>query len=309
MSSNTKSRPQIGYTHLNQARLVRGGKPFFDCLLNMIASAKESIHLQTYIYDDDETGRAIADALKAAVKRKVTVYLLADGYASRRMPKSFIKDLGDCGIQFRFFDPLFKSSNYYFGRRLHHKVVVVDIRCAMVGGINISDRYNDMPGTPAWLDFAMYVEGQAVKELCILCWKTWNNFPLRMKPVPCELKSHDFHFDPAETSRVGIQRNDWVRRKNEISGTYTKMFRTAHSHITILSSYFLPGRFIRRQLAYAAQKGVRIRVITAGISDVMLAKQAERHMYNWLLKNNIELFEYQSNILHGKIEVCDSEWL
>ncbi|MDP3666385.1 MAG: phospholipase, partial [Sediminibacterium sp.] len=71
------------YSALNKVALIRGGKAYFDLLLKLINQATESIHLQTYIYDDDETGRMVADALKAAVKRNVEVYLLADGYASQ----------------------------------------------------------------------------------------------------------------------------------------------------------------------------------------------------------------------------------
>ncbi|MBK7883365.1 MAG: hypothetical protein IPJ81_05950 [Chitinophagaceae bacterium] len=87
------------------------------------------------------------------------------------------------------------------------------------------------------------------------------------------------------------------------------MFRNARSHITILCSYFLPGRIIRSLLSKAARRGVKIKIITAGPSDVMLAKHAERWLYDWLLRNKIELYEYQPAVLHAKIAVCDSEWL
>jgi cardiolipin synthase A/B len=297
------------YTSRNKVTLVRGGKPYFDCLLGMIEAAKESIHLQVYIYNDDETGQRVADALKAAVKRNVEVHLLADGYASNAISKSFIHSLEQAGIHFRFFNPLFKSRNFYLGRRLHHKVVVIDTKCALVGGVNITDRYNDMTEKPAWLDFGLYIEGEAAKELCILCWKTWNNYPASMDPTPCEQKEVQFAIHPTEACNVGMRRNDWVRRKNEISATYINMFRHAKSHITILCSYFLPGRLIRRQLKFAVARGVKIKVITAGRSDVKLAKYAERFMYDWLLRNKIDLYEYQPTILHGKIAVCDSEWM
>jgi cardiolipin synthase len=76
---NRKLKFGQGYTLRNKVQLIRGGKPYFDRLLQMIHSASESIHLQTYIYDDDETGLLVADALKAAVERNVEVYLLVDG--------------------------------------------------------------------------------------------------------------------------------------------------------------------------------------------------------------------------------------
>jgi cardiolipin synthase len=87
------------------------------------------------------------------------------------------------------------------------------------------------------------------------------------------------------------------------------MFRNAKSHITILCAYFLPGRVIRRQLRYATQRGVKVKVITAGVSDVKISKYAERYMYGWMLRHGIELYEYQPTVLHGKIAVCDSAWM
>lgn len=304
-----KKQQPIIYSSVNKAQLIRGGKPYFDALLQLIESAKETFHLQTYIYDDDETGFVIADALKAAVQRNVKVYLLLDGYASRGLSHTFINQLKEAGIFFRFFNPLFKSSYFYFGRRLHHKVAVADAQYALVGGVNITNRYNDIDGHSAWLDFAIQIEGESAKELCILCWKTWYNFPAKLEPTPCELEQIKYNIAAEDRSEVAIRRNDWVRRKNEISATYVNMMRTSSSHITILCSYFLPGRVIRRQLSYASQRGIRIKVVTAGVSDVKVAKYAERYLYNWLLRRNIELYEYQPNVLHGKIAVCDGEWL
>ena len=293
----------------NRIKLIRGGKEYFDVLLELINKATDSIHLQTYIYDDDETGRQVADALIAAAKRNVDVYLLADGYASQVMAQNFINELKASGVHFRFFEPVFRSKYFYFGRRMHHKVFVADTKYALVGGINITNRYNDMPGKPAWLDFALYAEGEISRDLCVLCWKTWNGFPLKMGLTPCEEKQLVFDFIKEETSQVRMRRNDWVWRKNEITATYREMFGNARSHITIICSYFLPGKSIRRLLRLASKRGVKIKIVTAGQSDVMLAKHAERWMYDWLLRNKIELYEFQPAVLHAKVAVCDGDWL
>ncbi|MBS1919351.1 MAG: phospholipase [Bacteroidetes bacterium] len=297
------------YTTNNKVELVRGGEEYFNLILQLINQAKESIHLQVYIYDDDETGKKVADALKAAVQRKVQVYLLADGYASQVMSQKFIDDLRAGGVHFRFFETIFRSKYFYFGRRLHHKVMVADTRHALVGGLNISDRYNDMPGHPAWLDFALYAEGEIAKQLCVLCWKTWNGFPQRMGITPCEEKELQFDFQEEDKSMVRMRRNDWVRRKNEISRSYIEMLKTAHTEITILCSYFLPGRTMRKSILQALKRGVQINLVLAGLSDVMLAKYAERYIYDWMLRNKIRIFEYQATVLHGKVAVCDNEWL
>lgn len=297
------------YTSENKVQLLRGGRSYFDLLLQLINQAEDCIHLQTYIFDDDETGMEVSEALKAAVKRNIEVYVIVDGYASQALHQKFINELRNAGIKIKFFEPIFRSKYFYFGRRMHHKMVVIDARYALVGGINISNRYNDMPGKPAWLDFALYVEGEIARELCVLCWKTWNGFTIGMKITPCEEKEIVYAINPADASKVRMRRQDWVRGKNQVMRTYVEMLSHASSHVIILCSYFLPGRAIRRLMRNASSRGVKIKVITAGRSDVKTAKYAERWLYDWLLRNKIELFEYQKNILHGKIAVCDSEWM
>jgi cardiolipin synthase len=97
--------------------------------------------------------------------------------------------------------------------------------------------------------------------------------------------------------------------KNQISRTYLEMFKKAQTHITVMSSYLVPGRAFRKNMMLAAKRGVKIKVIVTGISDVALVKHAERYLYRFLLKNNIELYEYQPNVLHGKISTYDSKFV
>ncbi len=305
--NNKKGKEQ--YTKNNRVQLIHGGKQYFDTLCSMIRSAKRIIHLQVYILDDDETGKMIIGELIAAAKRNVEVYLLVDGYASKGLKTDVIERLKDGGVKFKFFNPLFKGNNFYFGRRMHQKVTVVDAVTALVAGINITNRYNDFEGVSGWLDYGLWVRGETAKELCLLCWKTWYNYPSPMHEVKCDADNSPLNVATEDLAIVSVRRNDWVRRKNEISSTYINMFRTADKKIIILCSYFLPGNAIRKQLRLAAKRGVEIKVITAGISDIKLSKYAERYLYGWLLKNNIRLYEYQRGILHGKIAVCDGSWL
>lgn len=297
------------YTHLNHARLIRGGQGYFASLLNAIDTAREHIHLQVYIFHNDDTGQLVIEALKKAAARGVKVFFVVDGYASQHLSRRVIRQMREAGIAFRFFEPFFKSRYFYFGRRLHHKVFVADGSYALVGGINIADRYNDLEGMPAWLDFALEVEGEAAQQLCILCWKTWHGFPKKLGLTPCELTPPHINIAPENAMKVRLRRNDWVRRKNEISASYVQMFRRSKKEIILLSSYFLPGNFIRKMLAEAVARGVKVTVVTAGRSDVKLAKRAERWLYDWILRNKIELYEYQPSVLHAKLALCDRQWL
>ena len=105
--------------------------------------------------------------------------------------------------------------------------------------------------------------------------------------------------------RANLLINDWLLHRNEITNKYIQLIRSAKTSITILCSYFIPGAVIRRLLATASAKGVKIKIVTAGISDVYLAKAAEKWLYDWLLRNKIEIYEYQRNVLHGKLAIAD----
>lgn len=290
------------YTVHNRVKLVRGGSEYFDLLEKMINEARFTIHLHTYLYDEDETGMRIATALINAVKRNVNVYLLADGYASGGLSPDFKNKLRTGGVHFSFFEPFVRSQHFYMGRRLHYKVVVVDSFCSLVGGINISNKYNDMPGLPAWLDWAVYTEGEASVLLENHCAEIWNGSEKRERYIAVPLISIT---RLKEICIVKTRKNDWVNRKTEIYQSYMELFSTAHSDVILMSSYFWPGRRLLNRIMDAAKRGVKVKLILAGVSDIKLAKYAERYIYRRLLKNGIEIYEYQGNVLHGKVAVFD----
>lgn len=301
---SSKSRIKTTYTFNNKPALIRGGKEYFSIMEDMIEKAQQSIQLQVYIFEQDSTGESVANKLIQASSRGVKVQMLLDGYASRGLSASFKNKLRASGIQLRLFEPILKGGNFYFGRRLHHKIMVTDADAALVGGINISDKYNDKPGEPGWLDWAIKVEGDAAYELYKLC----NHFYAK-KP------SDKIHIDRKKINHLSkeelhcpirIRRNDWVMNKNQISASYMEMFKHAQKEIIIMSSYFIPSAFFKHNILKALKRGVKIKLILAGISDIGIAKYAERYLYRWAVRNGIEIYEYKHNILHGKVAISDS---
>jgi len=293
------------FTLYNKAELIRGGRNYFSALHDMIDKASKSIQLQVYIFEEDETGKEVASRLIKAAKKGIKVQVLLDGYASKGLSTGFKYSMRESGIRLRFFEPIFKGGNYYFGRRLHHKIVVCDGIVSLVGGINISDRYNDMPGTPAWLDWAIKVEGEASFELFKLCNQCYSKQPDDWLLLPKQdiVNALDTNLH----CPIRIRRNDWVMGRNEISASYMEMFKKARYEIIIMSSYFIPSLFFRNNIIKALKKGVKIKLILAGISDVGIAKNAERYLYRWAVRHGIEIHEYNHNILHGKIAVADGK--
>ena len=191
---------------------------------------------------------------------------------------------------------------------MHQKVIVTDTKNALVGGLNIADKYNDRPEKKAWLDFAVLVKGDVVTEIEENCKQIWQTFTFVNKETRRKsIQKSEFLSDKNCDVRVRI--NDWVWHQNEISNSYIEILHTAKKQVVILCSYFIPGKAFRRQIINAVKRGIKIKIIIAGKSDVILAKNAEKWLYDWLLRNHIHLYEYQNNILHGKIAICDTTWL
>ncbi len=294
------------FTPNNKVNIVRGGADYFNLLEEIINGAQYTLHLQTYIYDEDETGEKIAEALINAAYRNVNVYLLLDGYASQNLSKEFIYRLRNAGVNFRFFNPFLKSEYFYLARRLHHKVIVADSTIGIVAGINVSNRYNDIGETKAWLDWAAYVEGIICKELNNTCERIWKRQFLYTPPAKLKNKIIVPEFEPG--CEVRVRRNDWVMKKIDITRTYKQIFRISQKEVLVMTSYFWPPKRLLKAMARASARGVVIKLVLSGNADVPFNRYAEEFLYAFLFRNNIEVYEYQPNILHGKVTVCDGEW-
>jgi cardiolipin synthase len=283
--------------------LVHSGEDYFTRLERIILESKSEIHIQTYIFEYDNIGNKIIAVLKEAACRNVKIYILLDGFGSFSFPKEVLNDLKQNGINIRFFSPLFSASSFYLGRRLHHKVVVCDKKIALIGGINIADKYLGNDIVPAWLDYAVQLQDEKIGvSLANLCWDIY------YKKRRENRKKIDSIINYNGEVAVNVLQNDWLKRKNEIYKAYIKSIGEAKKEIVIVGSYFLPGRKLVATLKKASRNNVKIKLILSGISDIPVARRASCHLYSKLLKYNIELYEWKSSILHGKAAVIDNTW-
>jgi cardiolipin synthase len=290
-------------THPDRLELVYSGEDYFSRLEQIIQNVQYEIHLQFYIFKNDATGSSIVAKLKEAAARHVKVYLLLDGFGSFSFPKEVADALRRSGVHFRYFSPFFSANSFYIGRRLHHKIVVADAHVLLIGGINIANKYHGKPGIEPWLDYAVQIDDPIIaKRLQLLC------RDLFFKKRYFFKKKIESALNIKDKTIASIIQNDWLKRKNEIYDAYINSFTTAKKEIVIVGSYFLPGRRMNNALKKAAKNKVKIKLILAGISDVTLSKRATHHIYATLLNNNIELYEWDKTVLHGKAAVVDGNW-
>jgi cardiolipin synthase len=294
------------YKSGHSIELLRSGENYFAACEKVIHEAENYIHFQTYILDDDETGRRFVNALCDAAKRGVRVYFLLDAYGGSNLSKDLIKTIEDAGIFFRMFSPIFISKGFQLSLRLHHKVLLIDGNIAIIGGMNIANRYHGTPKMKEWLDFAILIKGPECAHVLFILKRLWNKAFISKKERSGETVHHPVRYD--ENIRLKVLQNNWYRNKIEILKSYRSALKHAQNRMIIMASYFLPGRNERKLLRNASRRGVDIKIVLSAESDAPVFKRATNFLYDFILRNNIKIYEYLPSNLHAKVATVDGLW-
>ncbi|MFY8020167.1 MAG: phospholipase D-like domain-containing protein, partial [Bacteroidia bacterium] len=228
------------------------------------------------------------------------VYILLDAYGSQELNKTSLSRMIRAGIQIKKYAPLRKSFKFQMGLRLHHKIIIIDREWASCGGINLADHYFDLPANKTWLDFALAVQGEIVKDLLQVAARYWKNLPAYQRHQTPKIETE---------TRVKVMENNWFRSRLAISNYYKKNIRQSKKEIIIIAGYFLPGPVLKRALKKAVARGVDVKIILGGSSDIGLMKNAIRFFYPDLLKAGVQLYEWTPSVLHAKVGLFDGEYL
>jgi cardiolipin synthase A/B len=288
------------------------GSQYFTSLLQDIAAALTSIDLETYIFDLDSIGLRVVDQLLAAARRGVRVRLMLDGAGSSGWNSSTTEQLKQAGAQVRIFRPLPWNIRQWdwtlpqpswlvqlqhllasISRRNHRKICLIDGRLAWVGSFNIS-KYHlpKAQGGQGWRDTAVRLEGFNLDELQHAFDSAWFD-------------------DPAKVSRrifsISNFRLNHIRRRILRRDLLTRISR-CQSRIWITNAYFMPDAFFLSHLKKAARRGIDVRILLPGASDIFFMPWASALYYQPLLKAQVRIFEYTGSMLHAKIMILD-DWM
>jgi cardiolipin synthase len=291
-------------------RLLRRGEEYFPRLIEAIHSATHSIYLETYIFENDDSGRSVVDALKQAAQRGVSAHLLLDGFGSAGLSREWVREMREAGVAVLYFRPQISwlTLKRQRLRRLHRKQALIDGRIAFIGGINIVDDNSDDVNMPPRLDYAVELEGEAVKRIHIAMRRLWllvmwSNFRVRREREKLRLR-----FPVQEHHEVSFVFRDNLRHRADIEHAYMKAIASARHEIIIANAYFLPGRRFRHVLLHAARRGVRVVLMLQGHTDHPLMRYATHALYDELLAAGVEIHEYHNSFMHAKVAVIDGHW-
>ena len=299
----------------NKVTLLADGQATYAAMFKALESAKDHINLESYIIEDDETGRKFADLLLQKQRQGVQVHVIYDSLGSMLTPDAFFQRLRDEGIQvvsFNPLNPLEGEKTWGLTHRDHRKILIVDGKVAIIGGVNISKVYSSTPfkrgkneKTPIhWRDTDIQIEGPAVAELQKLFLATWmmqreekpalrNYFPELQEGGGALVRV--IASTPGESNRVPFI-------------VYVSAISFAEKSIHLTNSYFFPDDQIIKALTAAARRGVDVKIILPGVTDSLLALHAQRSYYSKLLKAGVKLYEQSDSLLHAKTAVIDQVW-
>jgi len=295
---------KTSFTENNYVRLLQSGEEIFQAIFESIRDAQHIICIEFYIFKNDDTGKKLAELLKEKVKQGVEVYFLYDHFGSLRTPIGFWRELKKAGINLRASHPFKWSSPQHYIHRDHKKLLIIDGEKAFTGGFNIGDEYHGYlkRWKQSWRDTGIYLEGPIVTTLLEIfkkSWVAWRGKPIMFdkKALPIE---HGLPVIPIFTSSA--------KGRKKLRKLFFYSISNAKENIFITNAYFTPSKRMLTVLEEAVNRGVYVKLLLPGKSDLVPVLYAGRNYYKRLLKAGVEIYSYQNSILHAKTAVFDSCW-
>lgn len=292
-----------------KATYYPSGESVFPDILEDLRKANKFIFIEFFIIGEGAMWREIAAILKQKAKDGVDVRIIYDDVGSIQvLPKRFITDLANAGIEVHAFNPLRPFASLIYNNRDHRKIIVVDGNVGFSGGFNIADEYiNQKERFGYWKDTAVRLEGDAVWNYTVMFLNMWNAF----RPT-------DYNYDKYRPSKpdeqLRIQRgmvqpysDTPLDDENLGENVYLEIINQAEKYVYIYTPYLVIDNEMKTALALAAKRGVDVRIVTPAIPDKRIIFRLTRSYYEPLLKAGVRIFEFTPGFIHAKSFISDDK--
>jgi cardiolipin synthase len=304
----------------NKLTMLFDGVNSFAERNRLIDGAKESISLQTFIFNSDDTGWELANRLSAAAKRGVEVRVIYDGMGSNRADPKMFEMMKAAGVQVReYADP--KDKPLDLNARWHEKHLVIDGRTSIEGGMNIANEYalggsgkmvysRGKTATEPWRDADVKLEGPAVQDTAKAFLKNWAEVGPGVTDAERAKLLPKLDAVPGGSDVRVVQHHPADEKDSNTVNLYRKAIDSAQKSITIENAYFLPPKELRDALVRASARGVQVQVMTnsRASNDMGVVSDASRYFYDDLMKAGVKIYEKQGGTLHAKTATFDGEF-
>ena len=293
------------FTDDNKVTLLWKENESFQIIFDSIKKAKELVCLEFYIFRDDDTGKELAEILKKKVIENVKVYILYDHFGSLSTPIKFWAGLRAAGVQIRASRPFKWESPLHYVHRNHRKLLIIDGETAFTGGLNIANEYRGyhlLRKKRGWRDTGIFLEGPIAKKLLeefAKSWTIWKGDPIHFQKTINPVKD-GLPVLPIFASSA--------RGRRQMRKLIYYSINNALKSVFLTTAYFTPSRRMLQILEDAVKRGVEVKLLLPGRSDMTSAHYAGRAFFAKLLRAGVRIFNYQGEILHAKTFVFDEVW-
>lgn len=288
----------------NDVKVLTNGDEIFAAMLKAIKAAQYTITFETFIYWNDSIGEDLASALSERAQAGVRVHVLLDWLGSVKMDQKKLDQMTKAGVQIQRYHKPHWSHLPHLNNRTHRKLLIVDGRLGFTGGVGIADQWRGDAGNPdEWRDSHFQVTGPAVAQMQAVFMDNWIKAQGKVL--------HDQSYFPALKVTGDMDAQMFSSSPSGGSDSMQLMYlmaiAAAQQTIDLSIAYFVPDELAVKALIAAAERGVKIRIITPGeYIDTETVRKASRENWGALLKANIEIAEYQPTMYHCKILIVDN---
>lgn len=296
--------------------------PLIQAMVADIRAAKQRVWVEIYIFLNDAMGRLVGEALLDRARAGLDVRVLYDAIGSQSTANKFWQQLAAAGVQLHafhtFWDAVARMRIFQvLNRRDHRKLLVIDDRIAYFGGMNLLDQAHlgEDPkagsltgGSRGWRDVHVRLVGPRQADVAESFERSWRRaHRQRVKRQPLAYRQAQLDSGNDQESLQFFDSGPGLAHTRS-SRVFRQLFGLARRSILMSMAYFLPVGFVLRDLLRAHRRGVHVRVVVPGATDIRLVQSATRYLYAQLLRRRFHIYERQENMLHSKVMIVDDEW-
>ena len=296
----------------NRVQVLANGEVFYEAELHAIREARDSIHLEAYIFQRGEVTRRFLEALAERASAGLAVRLVLDAVGCFLTTRKYLAPLLEAGGHVEFYHPIRVHNLPRINNRTHRELLIIDGTVAFLGGAGFADHWLKPHGhgsrkRPRWRDTMFRIEGDLACEMQSVFAENWLEASGRILFDSRYFPSSEA-MGPTEGMIVGSSPTFGRSTRNRM--LYQTLLAAAQRSIHITTPYFLPDRSARSELVRAIrERGVQVVILTPGRhADHLLTRRSSRRLYGELLRAGATIYEYQPSMLHAKVLIVDGTW-
>ena len=294
----------------NHVTTLRNGKEIFPAMLEAMRAAQKSITFETYVYWKGTIGKEFADVLAERARKGVKVHVLIDWFGGGKIDKDYLKEMRDSGAEVKEYHAfhIYDIDTWHnLDHRTHRKILVVDGLIGFTGGVGIADEWRgNADGPEHWRDNHYRVEGPVVCQLQAAFMDNW------MQTTGHVLQG-DIYFPPtAERGKMWGQvfQSSATGGSENMELLFLLSIAGAGENIRMENAYFVPDSLTRKRIIEARKRGVKVQIIVPGKHiDEQVVRNASRAHWGEMLKEGVEIYEFQPTMIHAKLLIVDDYWV